>query len=73
MNEKKYSLRISEVMKEKGITTKELSEKTGIKITAINEYRSARQKEPTFYKGLLIADALGVSPWDLVEVRTDKK
>lgn len=71
MNEKKYSLRISEVMKEKGITTKELSEKTGIKITAINEYRSARQKEPTFYKGLLIADALGVSPWDLVEVKTE--
>lgn len=71
MNEKKYSLRISEVMKEKGITTKELSEKTGIKVTAINEYRSARQKEPTFYKGLLIADALGVSPWDLVEVKTE--
>lgn len=71
--EKSYVLRISEVMKEKGMTTKELSEKTGIKVTAINEYRSARQKEPTLYKGLLIADALGVSPWDLVEIRTDKK
>jgi transcriptional regulator with XRE-family HTH domain len=65
--EKDYVMRISEVMKEKGVTTKELSEKTGILVTAINEYRSARKKEPTLYRGLLIADALGVSPWELIE------
>ena len=36
--------RLSEIMTEKGITSKELSEKTGIPLGTINEYRGARKK-----------------------------
>lgn len=68
---KNYSFELSAIMKEKGITTAELSAKTGIKTTAINEYRGARKKEPTLYRGLLIADALGVSPWDLIKEKEE--
>jgi len=66
---REYVFALSDIMKEKGVTTAELSEKTGIKITAINEYRGSRRKEPTLYRGLLIADALGVSPWDLFKLK----
>jgi len=64
---KEYSFELSAIMKEKGVTTAELSAKTGIKAATINEYRGARKKEPTLYRGLLIADALGVSPWELIK------
>ena len=59
-------MRLTEVMKERGMTTQELSEKTGIPATTINEYRSARKKEPSFSRGMLIADALGVDPHELL-------
>lgn len=57
--------RLSEILSEMGITSKELSEKTGIPVTTIYEYRSARKKEPSLSRGLLIADALGIDPHDL--------
>ncbi len=59
--------RISEVMQEKGITTEKLSLATGIPKATINEYRSARKKEPSLSRGLKIADALGVDPHELIE------
>lgn len=59
--------RISEIMQKKGITTEKLSLATGIPKTTINEYRSARKKEPSFSRGLKIADALGVDPHELLD------
>lgn len=56
-------------MKEKGVTSKALAEKTGLKQNSINEYRSARRKEPSLSRGLLIAGALGVDPWELLQVK----
>lgn len=58
--------RLSEIMTEKGITSKELSEKTGIPLGTINEYRGARKKEPSLSRGLQIADALGIDPHYLI-------
>lgn len=66
---KEYIFNLSDVMKRQGMTTAELSEKTGIKEKTISEYRGSRRKEPTLYRGLLIADALGVSPWDLFIIK----
>ena len=54
-------------MQEKGVTTEKLSIATGIPRTTINEYRSARKKEPSLSRGLKIADALGVDQHDLLE------
>ena len=59
-------MRISEIMKEKGVTSQMLSDMTGISKRTIDEYKSARKKEPSLSKGLLIADALGVDPHDLI-------
>ena len=59
--------RLTEIMKEKNVTTQELSEKTGIPKTTINEYRGARKKEPSLSRGLLIADALGIDPHELFD------
>lgn len=60
-------LRISEMMEKKGVTSQTLAEKTGIPKRTIDEYRSARKKEPSFTRGLLIADALGVEPHELLD------
>ena len=64
---KEYTFNLSEVMKAKKMTTSELARITGIKETAIHEYRGARKKEPTLYRGLLIARALNVDPWELIK------
>lgn len=70
---KKYVMNLSEIMKEKGVSTCELSEMTGIKVTAINEYRGSRKKEPSLYRGLLIARALGVDPWKLIKIENENE
>jgi len=57
---------LREVCKEKGVTTQELSVKTGIKKSTIDNYRSSRRKEPSLSNGLKIADALGIDPHDLI-------
>ena len=58
---------LSEIMREKNITSQELAEKTGIPKRTIDEYRGSRKKEPSFSKGLKIADALNVDPRELVK------
>lgn len=59
--------KLSDIMKEKNITSQELAEKTGIPKRTIDEYRGSRKKEPSLSKGLKIADALNVDPRDLVK------
>lgn len=43
--------RLSEILTEKGVTSKELSEKTGIPISTIHEYRGARKKNRHYLGG----------------------
>lgn len=59
--------RLNEIMKEKNITTQVLSEKTGITLYSLNDYRSGKRKEPSFSKGIKISDALDVDPHVLLE------
>lgn len=57
-------MRLSEIMKEQGVTTKQLAELTGIKQRTLEAYR-ANRIEPNFKTGLIIARALNVNPYDL--------
>ena len=45
--------RLSGILTEKGVTSKELSEKTGIPISTIHEYRGARKKNRHYLGGFL--------------------
>ena len=63
---KKTVFILSEICKEKGITTQALADKTGISKRTLDEYR-ANRKEPRFSNGLKIAEALGVDPRELIE------
>lgn len=56
---------LREILKERKITSQELSDKTGIPVRTIGEYRSNRRKEPSLSNGLKIADVLGVDAHDL--------
>ena len=56
---------LREICKEKEVTSAYLSEKTGIPLSTINEYRT-RRKEPSLSNGLKIADALGIDPHLLI-------
>lgn len=58
---------LSKLMKEKCITSQQLSELTGISKRTIDEYRGSRKKEPSLSNGLKIADALNVDPHELLE------
>ena len=57
---------LSEILKEKKITSQQLADKCGISKRTIDEYRN-RSKEPSLSKGLKIADALGIDPHDLIK------
>ena len=57
---------LNEIMKDRKITSRELSEKTNIPKRTIDEYRGARRKEPSLSNGLKIADALGIEPHELI-------
>lgn len=57
---------LDEVMKELQVTTKTLSERTGIPKQTLDAYRAGR-REPALSVGLRIADALGVDPHRLVK------
>lgn len=59
-------MKLSEIMKEKGVTNQELADWTGISKRTIEGYRVGR-REPNFSVGLLIAKALGVDPYDLLD------
>lgn len=56
---------LDEVMKELKITTKALSEMTGIPKQTLDAYRAGR-REPSLSIGLRIADALRVDPHRLI-------
>lgn len=58
---------LSEIMKEKGMTSQQLSDITGISKRTIEEYRGSRKKEPSLSNGLKIADALGIDPHELLK------
>lgn len=59
-------MKLTEIMKEKGISSKDLEQKTGIKKRTIDSYRQGT-KSMGFKNGLAIADALGVDPHELLE------
>lgn len=59
-------MRLAEIMEEKKITTKRLTELTGISQRTLEAYRCGR-REPKFKTGLDIAKALGVDPYLLYE------
>lgn len=56
---------LKEILKERKITSQELSDMTGIPLGTISEYRSNRRKEPSLSNGLKIADALHIDPHEL--------
>ena len=66
-----YKFILGEVMSEKKITSQELAEKSGISKRTIDEYRGSRKKEPSFIKGMIIAEALNVDPRELIKEETD--
>nr|DAV38332.1 MAG TPA: helix-turn-helix domain protein [Caudoviricetes sp.] len=59
-------MKLSEIMKEKKITTQQLADMTGIKKRTLEAYRSGRI-EPSFTVGLCIAKALDVNPYKLLD------
>ena len=61
---------LKEIMEEKKITSQALADKTGIPKQTIDQYRSGR-REPSFTKGIIIAQALDVDPRDLIKEDTD--
>ena len=61
---------LRKVMTDKNITSQALAEKTRIPKQTIDQYRTGR-REPSFTKGMIISDALGVDPRELIEEETD--
>lgn len=59
-------MRIAEICKEKGMTSKQLAELSGIPLNTLNQYRQGL-REPSLSRGLKLADALGVDPHELFE------
>ncbi len=59
-------MKLTEIMKSKGISSIQLSEMTGIKKMTIENYRQER-REPSFSNGMKIADALGIDPHELLD------
>ena len=62
---------LDKIMRDKKITSKSLSEKTGIPKRTIDDYRGSRKKEPSLSRGIKIADALGVDPRELIKKDAD--
>lgn len=56
---------LSEILKNKKITTSRLSEMTGISKRTLEHYR-AGTRQMNLINGLLIADALEIDPHDLI-------
>lgn len=59
-------MKLSEIMKEKKVSSKQLAELTGISSRTIEGYRSGR-REPNLKTGLIIARALEIDPYDLFD------
>ena len=58
---------LKDIMIEKKVTTKELSEKTNIPKQTLDQYRGGRVKNLPLYRAMAIAKALNVRPEDLIE------
>lgn len=63
--------KLNEILSEKKLTTKWLAENTGISKKTLDDYRSGRRKEPSLSKGLKIAKALNINPYDLIQEDTE--
>lgn len=61
---------LKKIMEEKSITSQALADKSGIPKQTIDQYRTGR-REPSFTKGIIIAQALGVDPRDLIKEDTE--
>ena len=68
----KFSTRLREVLKEKGITQTELSKMTGISKSVISEWLSDKY-EPKQDKVYIVAEKLSVSPSWLFGVSNEKE
>lgn len=63
---------LNQIMSEKGVSARMLSQHTGIPKQTIDAYRQNRRTF-SLINALLIADALNVSPYDLVETNDWKQ
>ena len=61
---------LRKVMTDKNITSQALAEKTRIPKQTIDKYLTGR-RDTSFTKGMIISDALGVDPRELIEEETD--
>lgn len=59
-------MKLDQMMKAQGMTAQKLSEVSGVNKRTIEAYRSGR-REPSLRAGLKIAEALNVSPYDILE------
>ena len=64
--------RVLEIIKEKGITQKTFSDRTGIPQSTISDWRNKRVN-PSSDKIMVICDVLGVTPYDILSGYDDKK
>lgn len=58
-------MKLNDILLEKEMTTEELADLTGLPKRTLDGYRIGR-REPSFSKGLKIATALKVSPYELL-------
>lgn len=63
--EEEQEMKLSEIMKEKGVTNQQLADLTGISKRTVEGYRAGR-REPSLSAGLAIAKALDVDPYELL-------
>lgn len=63
------SIRLKEVLSEKGITQKELAERLGITVVGMSKIATGNPTVETLEK---IANALGIEVWELFKATEDK-
>ncbi len=64
--------RIFEILKQKGMSQKELSEKTGISQSTISDWKN-KKMNPSSDKIMVICDALEVSPYEILSDDNKKR
>ena len=63
--------RVFEILQQKGMSQKELSEKTGIRQSTISDWKN-KKMNPSADKIMILCDALEVSPYTLLSGTNDK-
>lgn len=63
--------RIFDILQQKGMTQKELSEKTGIRQSTISDWKN-KKMNPSADKIMIICDALEVSPYTVLSGASEK-